>query len=116
MAVPFRPFVLARGISRLVLLCAVLVGTTPVALGQSTATLGGTVTDASGGTVPNVRVVATNQATDVASVTQTDAAGSYLFPSLPIGVYRIEASCPGFQTAAVGNLRQIGRASCRERV
>jgi len=105
MDVPFRPFVLARGISRLVLLCAVLVGTTPVALGQSTATLGGTVTDASGGTVPNVRVVATNQATDVASVTQTDAAGSYLFPSLPIGVYRIEASCPGFQTAAVGNLR-----------
>src|SRR5258708_19217204 len=105
MDVPFRPFVLARGISRLVLLCAVLVGSRVVAIGQSTAGLSGTVTDPSGGTVPNVRVVATNQATDVASVTRTDAAGSYLFPSLPIGVYRIEVSCPGFQTAAVGNLR-----------
>jgi len=105
MNVQFRPFLLARGVSRLVLLCALLGGTTVVALGQSTATLSGTVTDASGGTVPNAKVAATNQATDVVSVTQTDAAGSYLFPSLPIGVYRIEVSCPGFQTASVANLR-----------
>jgi len=105
MDVPLRPFLLARGIPRLLLLCALLVGTTVVALGQSTATLSGTVTDASGGTVPNAKVVATNQATDVASVTQTDAAGSYLFPSLPIGVYRIEVRCPGFRTASVSNLK-----------
>jgi hypothetical protein len=36
------------------------------ALAQSTATLRGTVTDPTGGGVPNARVTATNQATGVA--------------------------------------------------
>jgi Carboxypeptidase regulatory-like domain/TonB dependent receptor len=105
MIVPFRPFVLARGISRLLLFAILLVGTSVVAIGQSTAALSGTVTDASGGAVPDAKVVATNQATGVASVTQTDSAGSYLFPTLPIGAYRLEVSGAGFQTATVANLK-----------
>ena len=105
MDVHIRPSFLAHGLFRLVLLGTLLVGASAVAIGQSTATLSGTVTDASGAAVPNAKVVSTNEATGVASVTQTDAAGSYLFPSLPIGVYRIEMSCPGFQTASVANLK-----------
>ncbi len=94
-----------RLVTRLVLalLCIVL-SCTRVTLGQSTASLNGTVTDASGATVPNSKVVATSLATGVASVTRTDSAGSYLFPSLPIGVYRIDVSCPGFETTQVANL------------
>jgi len=75
------------------------------ALAQSTATLHGTVTDASGGAVPNARVTATNQATGVALVTQTDSAGAYLFPALPIGNYRLEVSVPGFQTVKISDLK-----------
>src|SRR5256885_7603838 len=75
------------------------------ALAQSTASLSGTVTDASGATVPNARVVVTNQGTGVTSSTQTDASGAYLFPSLPIGVYRIEVSASSFQTAVIGNVK-----------
>src|SRR6267154_4078169 len=91
----FRPFLL-------VALSAVL-GTSMLA--QSSASLGGTVADSSGGAVPNAKVVATNQATGVESATQTDTAGAYLFPSLSIGIYRIHVTAPSFQTAAISNLK-----------
>jgi Carboxypeptidase regulatory-like domain/TonB dependent receptor-like, beta-barrel len=105
MDVQFGPFALARDIFRLAVLCALLLGASAVALGQSTAALSGTVTDTSGGAVPDAKVVATNQATGVASVTKTDSAGSYLFPALPIGAYRVDVSSTGFQTATVANLK-----------
>ena len=47
---------------------------------QSTATLNGTVTDATGAVVANAKVVATNQATGVETATQTDTAGHISFP------------------------------------
>src|SRR6266481_6367889 len=72
---------------------------------QSTATLGGTVTDATGAVVANVKVVATNQATGVEIDTQTDSAGAYLLPSLPIGTYRIQVTAQGFQSSIISNLK-----------
>jgi hypothetical protein len=75
------------------------------ALAQSTAALSGTVTDATGAVVAGAKVIATNQATGVESTTQTDTAGAYLFPSLPIGIYRLQVTAPGFQSAIVANLK-----------
>src|SRR5438132_5923249 len=75
------------------------------ALAQSTASLNGTVSDATGAVVVNAKVVATNQGTGVESATQTDTAGAYLFPSLPIGIYRIQVIAPGFQSAIISNLK-----------
>src|SRR6267378_1397603 len=72
---------------------------------QSTATLGGTVTDATGAVVANAKVVATNQATGVEAATQTDSAGAYLLPSLPIGTYRIQINASGFQSSIISNLK-----------
>ena len=74
------------------------------AMAQSTASLNGIVTDASGAAVPGAKVMVTNQATGVSSTSQTDSAGAYLFPSLPIGVYRIEVTASGFQKAVVTDL------------
>jgi hypothetical protein len=74
-------------------------------LAQSSAALNGTVTDATGAVVASAKVVATNQGTGVESATQTDTAGAYLFPSLPIGIYRLQVSAPGFQSAIVANLK-----------
>src|SRR5438094_3511680 len=90
---------------RAVLLAALsaVLGTT--ALAQSTASLSGTVSDATGAVVVNAKVVATNQGTGVESATQTDTAGAYLFPSLPIGIYRIQVIAPGFQSAIISNLK-----------
>jgi Carboxypeptidase regulatory-like domain len=72
---------------------------------QSTASLNGTVTDPAGAAVPKAKVSATNQATGVVSDTQTDGAGAYLFPALPIGIYRLEVIASGFQTAVISNLK-----------
>jgi len=90
---------------RLFLLGALLSALSGAAFAQSTAVLSGTVTDATGAAVPNARVVATNQATGVESVTQTDTAGAYLFPALPIGLYRLAASGANFQTSVVTDLK-----------
>lgn len=90
------------GVGALLLLTLFLGG---IAQAQSTASLNGTVTDPSGNVVPNAKVSATNQATGVVNTTQTDAAGAYLFPALPIGLYRIEVAFSGFQTAVVKDLK-----------
>src|SRR5437762_2219306 len=74
------------------------------AMAQSTASLNGTITDATGAGVPNAKVTAINQATSIASSTQSDSAGAYLFPSLPIGKYRIDVTAAGFQKAFVAGL------------
>lgn len=87
-----------------VLLVALLCGFERPAMAQSSASLNGTVTDPAGAAVPNAKVTVTNQATGVQSETQTDSAGAYLFPSLPIGVYRISVTVPSFQTAAISDL------------
>jgi Carboxypeptidase regulatory-like domain/TonB dependent receptor len=90
---------------RFSLLVVLLAAFGSAALAQSTAALNGTVTDATGAVVANAKVVAINQATGVESVTQTDTAGAYLYPSLPIGIYRVQVSTPGFQSAIVANLK-----------
>jgi hypothetical protein len=71
---------------------------------QSAASLGGTVTDATGAGVPNAVISARNTATGVESTSQTDNAGAFLFPSLPIGKYRVEVTAPGFRKAIIGEL------------
>jgi len=72
---------------------------------QSTASLNGIVTDPAGAAVPNAKVVATNQATGVEKATQSDEAGAYLFPALPIGTYRLEVTAASFQTAVISSLK-----------
>src|SRR6266705_3569198 len=83
-----------------IILCALAMP----AMAQSTANLNGVVMDPIGAAVPNAKVTATNQATGVSSSSQTDSAGAYLFPSLPIGIYRIEITAPGFEKAVVTDL------------
>src|SRR4051794_31185582 len=68
---------------------------------QSTAALSGTVTDPTGAAVPNATVVARNVATGVETSLTTDSSGAYLFPSLPIGSYRVEVSATGFNKAVL---------------
>ncbi len=88
--------------SRCLFVCMMLAlvtgGSTPVHAQVAGATLAGTVTDASGGVVPNARVSITNTATGVARDVTTDSAGFYSAPNLLPGIYNIAASAPGFST------------------
>ena len=82
-----------------------MLGTGATALAQSTATLQGTVLDPQGGVVPRADVIVRNIATGLERTTQTDTAGYFQVPSLPVGTYRIEIRREGFQTLVVPEMR-----------
>jgi hypothetical protein len=67
-----------------------------LALAQE-ATIVGTITDPSGGVMPNVTVTITNQSTGLVRNLTTNDAGQYAMASLPIGKYDLKASAAGFK-------------------
>ncbi|MGH9327285.1 MAG: TonB-dependent receptor domain-containing protein [Terriglobia bacterium] len=72
---------------------------TGLALGQyTTASLGGTVTDASGAVIPGCKVTAKNTGTGLTRSAMAGANGAYLFPALPVGEYTLTVEKPGFTT------------------
>jgi hypothetical protein len=68
------------------------------------ATLSGTITDPSGGVIPNAMVSAKNTATGVTREVTTDTTGFYLVPNLLPGSYEVTVTSPGFSTARQSNL------------
>ena len=84
-----------RVLTAAVLLC-IGVGT---AFGQvgSTAQIGGTIRDTSGGVLPGVDVVAVHIETGARRSAVTNEAGAYVLTNLPVGPYRLEASLSGFR-------------------
>ena len=90
--------------SVLVLALAACLLVTPNILAQSTASITGTVTDATGAVIPNATVTVRNQNTGEERTMQTDSAGIYAVPSLPVGTYRVEVKSSGMQTTAAPNL------------
>ncbi|MDQ6708736.1 MAG: TonB-dependent receptor [Acidobacteriota bacterium] len=82
---------------RVRLLACFLLTLPPCLAQQTTATLVGAVTDASGAVLPGVSIRATNLATNTFREIQTDAAGSYSIPFLPAGDYTVTAARTGFQ-------------------
>lgn len=74
--------------------------------GQSnTGSITGVITDQNGAVVPNATVTITNQGTNEKRAVQTDGEGRYDAPSLPTGIYTIEASGSGFSASTVKDLR-----------
>ncbi len=88
-------------------LCAIaLLAITPLLLyGQaSTATIVGTVSDASGGAIVGAMVQVKNVGTGVVQNTVSDAQGRYRVPNLNIGEYEVRVSNTGFQTVVHGGI------------
>ena len=57
----------------------------------------GTVADASGATVSGATVKLTNLGTNETRTMQTSSAGTYSFPNLTAGMYRVEVETAGFK-------------------
>ena len=74
------------------------------AMGQSTATLQGTVKDQKGEVVAGSKVTTRNQATGIERTTQTDSDGSYQFAGLPVGLYSVQVEMQGFKRQLLNNL------------
>ena len=85
-----------------ILLC--LFASTPAFAQTSNATLGGTVSDATGALIPGVSVTATNVATGIVATVVSNEGGAYQFASLQTGTYTISAELPGFQTQNYNNV------------
>jgi len=75
--------------------------------GQTAATgaLIGTVTDSTGGVVPNVTVTATSADTAQARTTTTGQDGSYKLGSLPPGTYRVKYEATGLKTIEIDSVK-----------
>jgi hypothetical protein len=64
----------------------------------------GIVKDSSGAVIPNVKIAATNQETNLTQSTVSDLGGQYRLLALPVGKYRLEATADGFQRFAVTDI------------
>jgi hypothetical protein len=62
------------------------------------ATMSGTVSDTSGGVVPNANISVKNVATGITRVAVTNGSGLYSVPNLQPGPYEITAAASGFNT------------------
>src|SRR5215217_821430 len=88
---------LSKRIAIFLMLVAALLATS-TALGQSTATIQGTVTDSKGAVLPNATVVVKNRNTSTERTAQTDSDGNYQVAALPVGLYSVEVRVEGFKT------------------
>jgi hypothetical protein len=82
----------------LAIILAVLIGLPALHAQFTTASLGGNVVDATGAAVPGASVSVSNKDTGLKQDTSTDAAGAFLFSTLPVGNYQLHVEKPGFAT------------------
>ena len=78
-----------------------LLSLAPNAIAQETATVTGTVTDATGALIPGAEVTATNDNTGISRLGVSGETGSYTLQALQPGSYTIVASLPGFSDAGI---------------
>ena len=70
-----------------------------LAWGQATAQIHGVVQDTSGAAVPGAQVRVTQTETGLSRTVTSEADGSYVLTSLPLGPYNLEVTKEGFATA-----------------
>jgi len=78
-----------------------------------TGSLLGTVTDSSGGVVPNAKVTITEVNTGIKRTMETNASGNYVFPALEPGVYRVSVEQPGFRMAVKDGVNVLVNTTIR---
>jgi hypothetical protein len=77
----------------------------PSGWGQFSSSIEGTVTDSSSAAVPSATITLTNAGTNIKTIVQTNGAGYFLFPSLPAGVFHLNASAAGFKTTEISDIK-----------
>src|SRR5215470_11463819 len=70
-------------------------------------TINGTVTDPSGGVVPNATVKATETATGIDHTTTTTSDGAFAFQDVPLGLYKVTVTATGFPAYAVDKVEVV---------
>jgi hypothetical protein len=84
----------------LLALFAGFLGLAPALQAQTTATITGTVSDATGSVVPAAKVILRNEATNEKRETVSNKDGNFAFPALLPGSYSLQIQATGFKTFA----------------
>ncbi|MFQ5696066.1 MAG: carboxypeptidase regulatory-like domain-containing protein, partial [Terriglobia bacterium] len=88
-----------------------LAGTYALQAQTITATLGGTVLDASEAVVPDATVTVVNTSTGLRRTATTSIVGEYLFAGLPVGEYEVTVEMQGFGREVRKIVLQIGQTA-----
>src|SRR5260221_10716719 len=96
---------LTRCLVSLLAVLSFLASVRPVQAQLLQGSITGNVTDASQAAVAGAKVVATEQTTNFARDTTTNAAGVYNLPTMPPGSYKVTVTAPSFQTSTVTGVR-----------
>jgi hypothetical protein len=75
-----------------------LVGIPAATAQNNDAILSGTVTDKSGAVIPGAKIVVTDDASGVARQTLSDERGFFSLVGIPVSMYDVEVSAPGFNS------------------
>ncbi len=106
--VPYR--FLSKGASRraAMMLCGLVIGmaifSTRAIAQVDTGAISGTVRDKSGAVLPGAQVTLTNQGTNLAASTKSDANGFYTFTPVQIGTYTVSTEYQGFEKVVHPNI------------
>ena len=87
------------------------VGAAAFGQGSDLGTIRGTVTDATGGVVPNAKVTVTEVDTHTAQDTTTSGSGGFEMSGLRPGNYRVTVSAPGFSSEQISGIQLTGSAT-----
>ena len=82
-----------------------LIGSVPLLAQSQFASFTGTVTSTDGNPLPNVELVATNEATQVTYTARSNDAGLYTISALPIGTYKVRAEVSSFRAFETSPIR-----------
>src|SRR5437588_9665358 len=69
--------------------------------------INGTVTDPSGGSVPNATVKATEVTTGIDHATTTTSDGAFAFQDIPLGFYKVTVTASGFPAYTVDKVQVV---------
>jgi hypothetical protein len=100
----------ARGLFRITLVLLGLAGATGAQ--ETTGSIAGVVTDATGAVVPGVKITVQHTGTAASYSGATNQLGTYHLRSLPVGTYRLTAEAPGFRRFEASDIRvQVNEVS-----
>src|SRR5260370_40149644 len=95
---PFRRISTGYAVCLAAVLILAILSSAPSGAQVTGATLSGTITDSSGGVLPNSQVVITNVATGVTTRVTTNSDGFYTAANLLPGEYNVTISAKGYTT------------------
>lgn len=83
---------------------------------QTSGVILGRITDASGASVPGVKIELLNQATGIKDAVEASAQGEYVFPRVNPGIYRMTFAAAGFKTEVQTDIEILVNQTARRDV